>query len=533
MWIREGLDKVLLGRFFVVPSFEIYGGVSGLFDFGPPGCMLKDNIISAWRRHFVLEEMMLEVSTSTLTTQQVLKTSGHVDKFTDFMVRDDKTGDCFRADKLLEDHIDALVLGDAMMSDADRRQHLAVKSKADDYDVKQLHEKLTEYGVKAPGTNNGISEPFPFNLMFETQIGPMGKSVGYMRPETAQGIFTNFKRLLEYNGAKLPFASAQIGTAYRNEISPRAGLLRVREFTLAEIEHFVHPEDKSHHKFARVAETVLPLLPKTSQGDGVEQVQFLSAADAVSSGMVDNETLAYFMVRTYMFLTQIGMKTEFIRFRQHKDNEMAHYATDCWDAEIKSSYGWIECVGHADRSAFDLKAHAKVTKVDLSAHIVYDEPRIVDKLVRNINRGKLGPMFRKDAKKVVEILEGYDHSKAMAVETTLASEGSLTVSNCDGEEFVITRDMVSYKIVSEKTSGEKFVPGVIEPSFGIGRILYSLLEHAFWVRDNDEDRRVLSFRPRIAPIKVAILPLSNNAVFAPFSELLSKFKLLFSQSNII
>jgi glycyl-tRNA synthetase len=113
----------------------------------------------------------------------------------------------------------------------------------------RLEEAITKYQITSPETGNKLSKPFPFNLMFETQIGPSGKQIGYMRPETAQGIFVNFKKLLEYNGGKMPFAAAQIGLAFRNEISPRSGLIRVREFLMAEIEHFVNPENKNHSKF--------------------------------------------------------------------------------------------------------------------------------------------------------------------------------------------------------------------------------------------------------------------------------------------
>ncbi len=116
--------------------------------------------------------------------------------------------------------------------------------------------------MKAPETGNDLSEALPFNLMFETSIGPTGTQRGFLRPETAQGIFINFRRLLDFNNGRMPFAAAQIGLGFRNEIHPKQGLLRVREFTMAEIEHFVDPENKEHHKFYRVKDLQIPLFSK-------------------------------------------------------------------------------------------------------------------------------------------------------------------------------------------------------------------------------------------------------------------------------
>jgi len=116
---------------------------------------------------------------------------------------------------------------------------------------KNLMKQLKKYSIKSPD-NNTLSKSYPFNLMFGTEIGPSGKTKGYLRPETAQGLFVNFKRLYNYNGCQMPFAGATIGKAFRNEIAPRSGLLRVREFTLAEIEHFVNPKKKDHHRYKKI-----------------------------------------------------------------------------------------------------------------------------------------------------------------------------------------------------------------------------------------------------------------------------------------
>ncbi|XP_021910860.1 glycine--tRNA ligase, mitochondrial 1, partial [Carica papaya] len=250
-----------------------------------------------------------------------------------------------------------------------------------------------EYGIAAPDTKNPLSDPYPFNLMFQTSIGPSGLSTGYMRPETAQGIFVNFKDLYYYNGNKLPFAAAQIGQAFRNEISPRQGLLRVREFTLAEIEHFVDPEDKSHPKYSEVANLEFLMFPREQQMSN-QSAKRLCLGEAVSKGIVNNQTLGYFIGRVYLFLTRLGIDKERLRFRQHLANEMAHYAADCWDAEIDCSYGWIECVGIADRSAYDLSAHSEKSGVPLVAHEKFSDPREVEKLVIAPVKKELGLAFK-------------------------------------------------------------------------------------------------------------------------------------------
>lgn len=189
-----------------------------------------------------------------------------------------------------------------------------------------------------PQTGGVLEAPVEFNLMFDTAIGPSGDLKGFLRPETAQGQFLNFSKLLDFNNAKMPFASASIGKSFRNEISPRAGLLRVREFLMAEIEHFVDPKDKRHSRFADMKDLKCRFLPKDVQQAGKTELSEITIGEAVASGMVDNETLGYFLGRIWLFLTKIGCDMTRVRFRQHMNNEMAHYASDCWDAEIHNSY---------------------------------------------------------------------------------------------------------------------------------------------------------------------------------------------------
>lgn len=523
---KKAMDDLLIRKMFVVPSFEIYGGIGGFYDFGPPACALKANLLRAWRRHFVFEDKLLEVECTNLMPEVVLKTSGHVERFTDLMVKCTKSGECYRADKLLEDHVENLLNKNPNMSYEEAEKHRLHATMAESYSPEEIHKVFQEYSIKAPGSGADLSFPIPFNLMFQCQIGPEGNLVGYLRPETAQGIFLNFRRLLEYNAGKVPFGCAQIGTAFRNEISPRNGLLRVREFQQAEIEYFVNPKEKTHPKFASVADLKLSLLTKTNQlTDG--KTVLMACHDAVENGIISNESLAYYLARTYLFCEKIGIDLKRLRFRQHLDTEKSHYATDCWDLEIKLSSGWVECAGHADRSCYDLTVHAKKSKVEMVGTHKFDTPekrRIVE---LKPNKGKMGRSFKADLATINELLDVLkeDIEKALAFEEELATKGEAVLGpDCNGKTFTLMRDMISLAVVEKMVSEEKFIPSVIEPSFGIGRILTAVFEHNFSTREGDDKRGVMAFAPVIAPIKVSVLPLSNNAAFDPFvGELESVF----------
>ncbi|KAJ6428467.1 hypothetical protein OIU84_023819 [Salix udensis] len=522
---RQAVVNTLVGRLFFIPSFKIYGGVAGLYDYGPPGCAVKSNVLAFWRQHFVLEENMLEVDCPCVTPEVVLKASGHVDKFTDLMVKDEKTGTCYRADHLLKDFCNEKIQKDLSISAEKAAELKHILAVLDDLSAEELGAKIKEYGITAPDTRNPLSDPYPFNLMFQTSIGPSGLSPGYMRPETAQGIFVNFKDLYYYNGNKLPFAAAQIGQAFRNEISPRQGLLRVREFTLAEIEHFVDPDDKSHPKYSEVADLEFLMFPREQQISG-QSAKKTCLGEAVSKGIVNNETLGYFIGRVYLFLTRLGIDKDRLRFRQHLANEMAHYAADCWDAEIESSYGWIECVGIADRSAYDLRAHMDKSGVPLVAHEKFSEPKEVEKLVITPVKKELGLSFKGNQKKVVEALEAMNEKEAMDMKSSLETKGEVEFHVCTlGETVTIKKSMVSISKEKKKEHQRTFTPSVIEPSFGIGRIIYCLYEHSFYLRSSktgDEHLNVFRFPPLVAPIKCTVFPLVQNQLYEDVAKIISK-----------
>ena len=505
--LRNGVESLCLRRFFFTQSFSIYGGVAGLFDMGPPGCALKANMETQWRQHFVINENMLEVSCTNLTPEPVLKASGHVDRFSDLMVRNEQNpNELFRADKLVKEECFNRLKDPKLYGDEKNREQLEQWERlADGMDAQQLDKVLEQLGLKK---KHNLSFPYPFNLMFKTTIGPQGNVTAYLRPETAQGIFVNFRRLLEQNGGKMPFAAAQLGLGFRNEIAPRQGLLRVREFPMAEIEHFVHPKRKEHPKFASVAHMKLPLFHRDEQvKDHGKPITDMTIGEAVKKGIVNNETLGYFMVRVFLYLTKVGLHPEHIRFRQHLSNEMAHYASDCWDAEAETTYGWMEIVGIADRAAFDLTTHTKHSKVELVAHAKLDAPVEVEEVEAQVAKAKLGPAFKKDAGAVLELLETMSDEDKEKCEAELAASGKAVVGG-----FTVNRDMVKFVRVRKTKHEETFIPSVVEPSFGMGRVLYCILEHSFRSRNmtGQEARTYLSLPPCVAPFKVSVLPLSGG-----------------------
>ncbi|KAG8009487.1 Glycine--tRNA ligase [Nibea albiflora] len=433
---RVKMEDTLKRRFFYDQAFAIYGGVSGLYDFGPVGCALKNNILQVWRQHFIQEEQILEIDCTMLTPEPVLKTSGHVDKFADYMVKDAKTGECYRADHLLKAHLKKL-MSDEKCSAEKVAEMDDVITQMDNYTQQELADLFVKYNVKSPSTGNDLTPPISFNLMFQTSIGPGGNTPGYLRPETAQGMFLNFKRLLEFNQGKLPFGAAQIGNSFRNEISPRSGLIRVREFTMAEIEHFVDPNEKIHPKFSNVADLEIMLFSSKAQTSG-QSAQIMRLGDAVEQG-------------------------------------------------------WIEIVGCADRACYDLSCHSRATRVPLVAEKPLKEPI----------------SFNSPCSSAIIWLQPAVRKLDLRLEFSLETAG---------KTFKLSKDMVSVKRFQKTLHVEEIVPNVIEPSFGIGRIMYSIFEHSFHVRQGDEQRTYFSFPATVAPYKCSILPLSQNQEFKTFVQ---------------
>ncbi|MCK5261621.1 MAG: glycine--tRNA ligase [Thermoplasmatales archaeon] len=459
-------DKIMMlakRRGYIYSSFEIYGGVAGFYDYGPLGSQLKNNVENLWRSFFLLKDNCIEINTPTITLHDVLKASGHVEEFTDLTVDCEKCKRSYKVEDIIDDNI-------------------------------SVEKAIKEDKIKCPTCGKKLKDAHPVNLMFSTTIGAGEGRAAFLRPETAQGIFTNFHLLYRYNRERLPFGVIQIGKGYRNEISPRQGMLRLREFSMAEAEIFFDPEDKKHHNFDSVKDKELFLFDN-------EKEFKISLEEAVNKKIINNQALAYYMYLTQDFLLSAGVDSKKFRFRKHGSGELAHYATECWDAELNSMrFGWIECVGIADRSAYDLNAHIDSTNVDMYALKKFAEPKVVKvkKIVPKMN--VMGPLFKDKAGKIKDLLEKIDvkDTKKISIEV-------------DGETVEIPENC--YEIVErkEKMMGEKFVPHVIEPSFGIDRVVYFLLEHNYAeIKKKGEEYRILKLTPQMAPIKVGVFPLIGD-----------------------
>ncbi|KAJ8375010.1 hypothetical protein SKAU_G00055900 [Synaphobranchus kaupii] len=370
---RTKMEDTLKRRFFYDQAFAIYGGVSGLYDFGPVGCALKNNILQAWRQHFIQEEQILEIDCTMLTPEPVLKTSGHVDKFADYMVKDVKNGECFRADHLLKAHLQKL-MSDKKCAAEKKAEMEDVITQMDNFTQQELADLFVKYNVKSPTTGNDLS---PTHLL-QPDVQDLHRTWGqHAWVSAARGPLRESSSTSSVcwssTRESCPLPPPRSGTLSGTRSRPRSGLIRVREFTMAEIEHFVDPNEKIHPKFQNVSDLDILLYSSKAQTSG-QSAKVMKLGDAVEQGVINNSVLGYFIGRIYLYLTKVGVTPDKLRFRQHMDNEMAHYACDCWDAETKTSYGWIEIVGCADRSCYDLLCHARATKVPLVAEKPLKEP---------------------------------------------------------------------------------------------------------------------------------------------------------------
>ena len=491
---NELVNELARRRGFLWPAFELYGGAAGFYDYGPLGAPLKRRIEDIWRQYFVIAEGFAEIEAPTIGVEGIYQASGHLSGFSDPLTGCKECKEVYRADHLIK-HI--IEVPDALTNE-------------------EIYRCMQENEITCPECGGELSSVYEFNLMFKTMIGPGNKMTGYMRPETAQGMFINFPRLLRYFRGALPFAAVQIGKSYRNEISPRQGVIRLREFTQAEAEIFIDPRDKTHPRFDEVKAIRMKFYSQEAQEKGVEEE--MSFGEAVERGVVAHQTLAYYVARTYQYLLAVGIDPQKLRFRQHKSDEMAHYAADCWDAEVLlDRLGWIELVGVADRTDYDLKAHTTVSKVNLSVFVNYDQPKKRKKTVVKPDFKALGPMFKSKAKAVGEAL------RALAPEQLAGEKIQVYV---DGGTIDIDRSLVSFESVEEEVRGEEVVPHVIEPSFGIDRILYSILDHSYYEDEIDgEKRAVLRFKPQVAPIEVAVLPLMDRSeLVGPAKKILEELR---------
>jgi len=479
------LSELAKRRGFFFQAAGAYGGVAGFYTYGPQGAALKDNVEDAWRDRFVTREGHMEVSSPDVMPEAVFEASGHLDGFDDMLVACPDCGASHRADHLVEDAADV--------------------ADAESLPPEEVAGLLAAHGIACPDCGAALADQpvEEFNLMFETNIGPGSSAPGYLRPETAQGIFVEFPQLAEYARNQLPFGVAQVGKAYRNEISPRKGLVRVREFTQAELEHFVDPET-DEPPVGRVADVGLPLYPADAQrGDG--GLRELTVREALDRGVVANEWIAYYLGVSRSWYERVGVDMDRFRYRQHLPGELAHYATDCWDAETEVGGDWIEVTGFATRADYDLEKHAEHSGEDYTVFKQYDEPVTVERPTVDPDMSHLGPEFGDAAAEVAGALE------ELAGRNPDAFEGDEVTVEVDTGTYTVPVEATGFGVEEVTESGEHVRPHVIEPSFGVGRLVYTALAHCYEQDVVDgEQRTYLSLPPEVAPTTVGVFPLMDR-----------------------
>ncbi len=331
---------------FVFPNSDIYGSFAGFWDFGPLGVELKNNIKKHWWKTFIQDRPdMAGIDGAIINHPKVWEASGHTACFGDIILTCSKCHGKQRADHFVEEQLKLDAGG----------------LKADD-----INRIVKEKGLRCPNCKANFEDAKDFSLMFETNVGPAKdkSAIAYLRPETAQLIFTNFKAVAETARLKLPFGIGQIGKAFRNEISPRDFLFRSREFEQMEIEFFVHPDKTNDCPFFEDIKNLKVNILATKEKNA-KTTTFEEIAKNLTS-----RWHAYWLALSYKWFVDLGIKKENLRVREHRKDELAHYAKACFDIEYDFPFGWKEVHGNADRTAYDLNQHIKASGKDLA---FYDE----------------------------------------------------------------------------------------------------------------------------------------------------------------
>jgi glycyl-tRNA synthetase len=348
MMLHEKIFDLALKRSFFYPSNEPYGAVAGFYDYGPVGVLVKKKIEELWLRMFIKADGHHEVQTGFITPEPVLRASGHVDAFGDPIVECKKCKIKIRADSFIADNMDGFEW---------------------DGKLETIDKVIEEEKLTCPRCKGGLTKAHMFNLMFKTGIGAE-RSPAYARPETAQGIFTAFPRIYRNHGTKLPMAVGQIGKSARNEISPRKGLVRMREFTQMELEYFFNPNEPDIAGFDGISDSRIRF-----QVDG--KLTVMSIGDAVKKKLVPNQIFGYYLVKEWEFYKNVGISEPEMYFRVLRKDETPHYSRRNIDMEVQTSFGIVETIGNAYRTDYDLSQHAKTSKGDFSVFVESEKKRII------------------------------------------------------------------------------------------------------------------------------------------------------------
>lgn len=480
-------------RGFLWQSYEIYGGQSGFYDLGPLGVLLKNNIVNLWREFFIKkhQEFVIEIETPIVTPSIVFKASGHEENFTDYATECTQCHRVFRADHLIEEKLKISVEG---------------------YSAEELNRLIIENDIRCPICNGILSDVKKFLLLFQTYIGPYSpENLAYLRPEAAQGMFINFKRVYDLAKHRLPLGIAQIGKVARNEISPRQGPIRLREFTIMEIEFFYdenNPNCDLLHE--RCQDEKIYILTAEQREREENKPITISPFEAFREGIIKSPWLAYWMCIASKFVNTLGVPTSHSYFEEKLPRERAHYSKQTFDQMvIVDRWGKLEVSGHAYRHTYDLERHILFSKADLYALRQLKTPKIIKKVDIKYDKDSILKIFGSKAGEVFKALSSISKDDLLVVINSSQAD-SIVLNN-----IVIPKNVFNVIETEEKQWIEKFIPSVSEPSFGAERLMYIVLEYAY---EEQEGRIVLRFPARIAPIKVAITPLVDREPLKQFAK---------------
>jgi len=338
----ETFNSLVKRRGFIWgPSPEVYGGLAGFYSYGPAGMALKNNILTLFRkelRYFGFGE----VECPTIMPEIVWNASGHLERFIDPVIKCKKCSILYRADKFLQEQLPDLMI--------------------DGLSFQDMENVIKKNDLSCPKCETAFDKIDEYNLMLKTQVG--NNVIAYLRPETATTTYLLFNRLDQDARRQYPIKIYQFGKAYRNEISPRQGVLRMRAFDQFEIQLFIgKQQEMAFEDYEEVKKATLPLLDWKLQEKKIDKPEMISLEKAIKTKLLKKPAYAYCLYIAHYLTEILGFPREVIRFRQHSINERAHYADDAWDLEIKTKqFGWVEICGVHDRTDYDLRRHGEFSK---------------------------------------------------------------------------------------------------------------------------------------------------------------------------
>jgi len=364
------------------PSPEIYGGLAGFYSYGPAGMALKNNILNLFRRELRYFGFG-EVECPTIMPEIVWRASGHLERFIDPVLKCKNCNTLYRVDKFIQEKLPDLMI--------------------DGLSFEEMEKLIKKHEIVCPKCGTNLPKIEEYNLMLKTSVG---NNVNvYLRPETATTTYLLFNRLDQDARRQYPIRVFQYGKAYRNEISPRQGVLRMRAFDQFELQMFISKhQEMEFDDYEEIKNNKLPLLDWKLQEKGIDTPDFISLNNAIMNKILQKPAYAYCLYIGYYLTLLLGIPENLIRFRQHSLNERAHYADDAWDIEIKTrQFGWIEICGIHDRTNYDLKKHAEYSKQNFEVSMGTD-PNI------------------KEVPQVLEIAFGIDRIVYTLLETAFSVE---------------------------------------------------------------------------------------------------------------